>query len=53
MESFKMRLEYGNLFTTYFLEENQILKTRWSVFGFKIGVPLKLFEIKKHGKSKR
>ncbi len=52
MESFKLKLQYGNLFTTYFKEENQILKTRGSVFGFKIGVPVKLFEIKKHAKLK-
>ncbi len=52
MESFKLKLQYGNLFTTYFKEENQILKTKGGVFGFKIGVPIKLFEIKKHGKRK-
>ena len=52
MESFKLKLQYGNINTGYFKEENQILKTRGSVFGFKIGVPGKLFEIKKHGKPK-
>ena len=51
MSEFKLHLNYGKLNTpSYNFTENQNLRTRGGVYGFKIGVPIKIFDFKKHAK---
>lgn len=51
MSEFKIDLRYGNLnSSTYNFTEKQNLRTKGSVYGFKIGVPIKIFTFKKHAK---
>ena len=51
MSEFKVNLNYGKLNTSsYNFTENQNLRTKGGVYGFKIGVPIKIFDFKKHAK---
>lgn len=53
MSEFKLDLNYGKLNSpTYNFTEKQNLRSKGGVYGFKIGVPVKIFDFKKHAKLK-
>ncbi len=47
ISSFDVNIRYTRSNTSPVFQENQLLKTRGGIFGLKLGVPLKTFQLKK------